>query len=113
MSDRREFIQKSAIGVAGLTVGSMAMSAKSYGRIIGANDRVKVAILGFSGRFESALGPAFQKSAKELNFEFASVCDLWSKRRTDGANWIKKNNGTTPLEARNTDELFDQKWMQS
>jgi predicted dehydrogenase len=109
MSDRREFIQKSAIGVAGLTVGSMAMSAKSYGRIIGANDRVKVAILGFSGRFESALGPAFQKSAKELNFEFASVCDLWSKRRQDGANWIKKNNGTTPLEARNTDELFDQK----
>ena len=58
MSDRREFIQKSAIGVAGLTVGSMAMSAKSYGRIIGANDRVKVAILGFSGRFESAFGNA-------------------------------------------------------
>ncbi len=109
MSDRREFIQKSALGAAGLTLGGMAMSAKSYGRIIGANDRVKVGILGFSNRFESALGPAFQKYAKEMNFEFASVCDLWSKRRNDGANWIKKNNATTPLQARNTDEFYNQK----
>src|SRR5665647_378238 len=109
MSNRREFIQKSAIGAAGLTLGGMAMSAKSYGRIIGANDRVKVGILGFSNRFESALGPAFQKYAKEMNFEFASVCDLWSKRRQDGLNWVKKNNETTPLEARNTDEFYNQK----
>jgi predicted dehydrogenase len=109
MSNRREFIQKSASGVAGLTIGTMAMSAKSYGRIIGANDSVKVGILGFSGRFESALGPAFQKFAKEMNFEFAAVCDLWNKRRQDGINWVKKNNGTTPLEARNTDEFYNQK----
>jgi len=60
MSNRREFIQKSALGTAGLTIGGIAMSAKSYGRIIGANDRVKVGILGFSGRFEGALGLAFQ-----------------------------------------------------
>jgi len=109
MSNRREFIQKSAIGAAGLTLGGMAMSAKSYGRIIGANDRVQVGILGFSNRFESALGPAFQKYAKEMNFEFASVCDLWNKRRNDGLNWVKKNNSTTPLEARNTYEFYNQK----
>ena len=109
MSDRREFIQKSAVGAAGLTIGGMAMSAKSYGRIIGANDRVKVGILGFSGRFESSLGPAFQKYAKEMNFEFAAVCDLWNKRRNDGINWVKKHNDTTPIETRNTDELYNLK----
>ena len=109
MSDRREFIQKSAIGVAGLSLSSMAMSAKSYGNIIGANDRIRVGILGFSGRFESALGPAFTKYAKEMNFEFASVCDLWNKRRNQGIEWVKRTNGNTPAEARNTDELFGQK----
>ena len=64
MSDRREFIQKSAIGAAGLTLGGMAMSAKSYGRIIGANDRVRVGILGFSNRFESAWDRPFKNMRK-------------------------------------------------
>ena len=76
MSNRREFIQKSAVGAAGLTIGGVGMSSKSYGRILGANDRVHVGILGFSGRFEGALGLAFQKYAREMNFEFASVCDI-------------------------------------
>jgi len=109
MSNRREFVQKSAIGAAGLTLGGVGMSSKSYGRIVGANDRVQVGILGFSGRFQGALGPAFQKYAKEMNFEFASVCDLWNKRREEGIEWVKKHNGTTPLEARNTDEFYTQK----
>ena len=46
MTTRREFIQKSALGAAGLTLG-----AKSYSRIMGANDRVRVGIVGFSDRF--------------------------------------------------------------
>ena len=92
MTNRRGFIQKSAAGAAGFTLGGMAMSAKSYGRIIGANDRVRVGILGFSGRFEGALGLAFQKYAKAMNFEFASVCDIWNKRRHEGIEWVKKHN---------------------
>jgi hypothetical protein len=39
MATRREFIQKSALGAAGLSLG-----AKSYSRIIGANDRVRVEV---------------------------------------------------------------------
>ena len=59
MATRREFIQQSALGVAGLTLG-----AKSYSRIIGANDRVRVGIVGFSDRFRSSLAPAFLSHAK-------------------------------------------------
>jgi len=48
MATRREFIQKSALGAAGVTLG-----AKSYSRILGANDRIRVGIVGFSDRFQS------------------------------------------------------------
>ena len=42
---RRDFIKKVTAGTAGIAVGSsaMGMSASSYGRIIGANDRINIA----------------------------------------------------------------------
>ena len=45
-SNRRDFIKKVTAGTAGIAVGSsaMGMSARSYGRIIGANDRINVGI---------------------------------------------------------------------
>ena len=35
---RREFIKKTVIGTAGITIGGMGFSAKSYASIMGAND---------------------------------------------------------------------------
>jgi len=43
---RREFIQKSAIGTAGIAIGGMGFSAKSYASIIGANERINLAVIG-------------------------------------------------------------------
>ena len=75
MAIRRESIQKSALGAAGLSLG-----AKSYSRILGANDRVRIGIVGFSDRFMSSLAPAFLSQAKEFNFEIVAVPDLWNRR---------------------------------
>ena len=84
-NSRRDFIKKSALGVAGITLGStMNMSAKSYANIIGSNDKVRVGILGFSNRFRGALGKSFLKYAKEMNFELFTVCDIWNSRRDEG-----------------------------
>ncbi len=51
-SNRRDFIKKVSVGAAGVAVGSsvMGMSAKSYRSIIGANDRLGVAIIGLGRR---------------------------------------------------------------
>lgn len=51
-NSRREFIKKAALSTAGLTIGGLAngMTAKSYAKIIGANDRIHVAILGLGRR---------------------------------------------------------------
>jgi hypothetical protein len=61
MTTRREFVQKAALGTAGLALGT-----ESYSRILGSNDRVRVGIVGFSDRFRSSLAPAFISQAKEL-----------------------------------------------
>jgi len=106
---RRAFIKNTAIGAAGITLAGMGMSAKSYASIPGANDKVKVAILGFSNRFKGSLGPAFLKYAKEMNFEFTTVCDIWSRRRDEGQAWYNKMTGGKIDIARNTDELWEQK----
>ena len=66
-NSRRKFIKQSAIFAAATYAGTMGMSAKSYGRIIGANDRVRVGVVGFSDRFKDTLLPCFLNHNKELN----------------------------------------------
>ncbi len=107
-SSRREFLKLSGAGVAGA-----ALSASSYARILGANDRVGVGIVGFSDRCRGALIPSFLKSAPELNFEFVALSDIWSRRRDEGAAYVNKLTGKQIALARNNDELYDNKNVQA
>lgn len=106
---RREFIRKSALSTAGITMGAMGFSASSYGRIIGANDKVNVGIVGFSNRCKGALIPAMLGHAKALNFEFTAVSDIWSRRRDEAVAYVKDKSGMKIQTARNNDELYDRK----
>lgn len=79
-SSRRNFIKKGIAGAVGIAVGSSAMeiSAKSYKRIIGANDRLNVAIAGLGRR----LGAYYEPIAKkEANVELVYLCDVMEKQR--------------------------------
>ncbi|MCK9639449.1 MAG: Gfo/Idh/MocA family oxidoreductase [Prolixibacteraceae bacterium] len=109
MSDRREFIKKSTLGATAVAASGLTFSAKSYGNIIGANEKVRVGVIGFSDRFRSALFPSFMDSAKKLNFEMVALSDLWSKRREDGKAFFQKNAGWDVALCRNNDELYERK----
>ncbi|MDE3250340.1 MAG: twin-arginine translocation signal domain-containing protein, partial [Bacteroidota bacterium] len=63
---RRDFIKKAAIGSAGFYLGAPAFSATSYRRILGANDRVRVGVVGFSDRHRGSHLPCFMNHYKEL-----------------------------------------------
>ena len=106
MENRREFIKKSTL--AGL---GMSFTAGSYARIIGANDRVRVGIIGFSDRFRQSLAPAFMDHAKANNFAFVGVSDLWNHRRDEAEQHLKGKgwNDSSFFKARNNDELLDRK----
>jgi predicted dehydrogenase len=102
---RRDFIKKSSMA----TLGALAFSAKSYANIIGANDRVRVGVVGFSDRFRSSLLPSFTNHYKELNFDIVAVSDLWKKRREEGQAYLKEKFGHDIKACINNDELYKTK----
>ncbi|MGD9928839.1 MAG: Gfo/Idh/MocA family oxidoreductase [Mangrovibacterium sp.] len=79
-SNRRDFLRKAAAGAAGITLGTSAlgMSAKSYSRIVGANDRLSVALMG-CGRRVGAFYLAIID--KKNNVDLAYICDVMKKQR--------------------------------
>ena len=113
-NSRREFIKKTTAGAAGIAISSRA---SSYARILGANDRVRVAFVGPGDRARDALIPSFLRLAGELNFEPVAVCDIWNKRRDEGADFVAQEAdklkvpiaGEQLAKARNTDELYSMK----
>ncbi|ETZ22440.1 Gfo/Idh/MocA family protein [Pedobacter sp. V48] len=109
LDSRRKFIKQSAIAAAGTYLGTMGLSAKSYGNIIGANDRVRVGVVGFSDRFRGSLLPSFLNHHKELNFDMVAVSDLWNYRRGLGVDHLKEKFGHNITACRNNDELYSLK----
>ena len=71
MVTRREFLDTLAIGAAGLAVTS---SAKSYGRILGSNDRVNFAILGLHIRGYDHLWALIAKNSDTAHVAYN--CDV-------------------------------------
>jgi len=106
---RREFIKKTAITSAGLYMGANAFGAKSYRNILGANDRVRVGVIGFSDRHRGSHIPCFMNHYKELNFDVVAVSDIWKKRREEGAATWKDKMGHEIVACRNNEELYDKK----
>src|SRR3989337_1780618 len=72
MTKRREFIQKGLLGTAGIAMGGMGFSAKSYASIIGANDRVNVAVIGIHGMGQNHI----QSYSRLKNVRVAALCDV-------------------------------------
>lgn len=103
---RRKFINNTAKATLGFYVGANAFSAKSYGRIIGANSRVRVGVVGFSDRHRNSHLPSFMNHYKELNFDVVAVSDIWKKRREEGVAVWKDKMQHDIIGCRNNDELY-------
>jgi predicted dehydrogenase len=103
---RRQFLKA---GSAALAATAVSWNAKSYAAIAGANDRVRVGVVGCGDRMKQSLIPAFLESAKEMNFEFVAISDLWNRRRDEGVGYIEKLSGAKVDAVRNNDELYARK----
>ena len=77
---RREFVKGTA-GLAGVIAAGYSPSLYA----VGANDRVRVACVGYSDRFRQSLLPCFKAHMKDLNFDMVAVADLWKKRLVENA----------------------------
>ena len=108
---RRDFLKNTSLTSAGILIGGMGMSSKSYGRIIGANDRVRIGVVGFSDRHRQSHIPSFMNHYKELNFDVVAVSDIWNKRRNEGVAAWKEKMGHDIVGCRNNEEMYGKKMV--
>ncbi len=96
-SNRRDFINKTLTGTAALSIGGIlpGFSAKSYSNIRGANDRIKVAVMGVNSRGK-ALAEQF---AKQRNCEVSYISDVDSRASDACINSVAKLQDTRPKAA--------------
>jgi predicted dehydrogenase len=104
---RRKFIGKTAAGIVGATVASSvsSMSAASYKRIIGANDRVNIGFLGCGAR-SSDHQNIVKASEKDKNVGVVAVCDIWKLNKEKAAANCKKLFGTDVRQFKYSEEML-------
>ena len=82
---RRGFLKTATAGSAAL-----ALSAASYSRVLGANDRVSIGLIGCGGRGVGAHMAGVHQHQDTQNFEITAVCDPWRLRREEAAAKTKE-----------------------
>jgi predicted dehydrogenase len=100
---RRVFFRKAGLG----TAAALSLSSFGRSRILGANDRIRVGIVGFSDRARSSLIPAFLNLAPGLNFEVAAVSDIWRLRREEAVAFLEEKTGRKIPAYRNNEEMYE------
>ena len=77
MTTRRDFIKKTVAGTAALSLGSIipGFGANSYQEILGANDKIRIGVIGVNSR-GNALAQGF---AKMKGCEVTYLCDVDSR----------------------------------
>ena len=90
MVTRREFLDTLAVGAAGLALGS---TAKSYGQIMGSNDRLNFAVIGLNSRAYAHLSAL---KANKTAARIAYVCDVESNILKKFAAATEKEMGEAP-----------------
>lgn len=100
MESRKDFLKKTALGAGGLALG---LSAKSYGNILGANDRIRVAFMGCGRRV-----PAYYESLSDkFNTELAYICDVKKSQRERVATDLKDQISYSPAMTDDIREVLD------
>jgi len=74
-NSRRQFLKTASAGAA------LSLTAASYARVLGANDRISIGIIGCGGRGYNAHMGGLHPHDKAMNFEVTAVCDPWRQRR--------------------------------
>ena len=90
MVTRREFLDTLAVGAAGLAIGS---TAKSYGQIMGANERLNFAVIGLNSRAYAHLSSLH---ANQAAARIAYVCDVETNIMAKFAAETEKQMGYAP-----------------
>jgi predicted dehydrogenase len=101
--DRRTFLSRTATVIAG--GAAFGGNALSYGRILGANDRISLGHIGIGSR-GGDLTEIVSRLKSKHNVEMTAVCDLWSVNREKARAANAKHYGRAPRAMQSPEELL-------
>lgn len=106
-NSRRNFVKKLAVSSAGLAVSGMAMglSPKSYRRIIGANERLNIAVMGTNSR-GGHLASVFH-NAKGTSLMY--ICDVDKRVLDKTVKKVHEQSGSMPKASNDIRKVLDDK----
>src|ERR1019366_5768794 len=102
-TDRRTFMKQAT--------GSMlaaGMDARSYARVIGANDRIRLAQLGCGARSHGHVHMV-QMASRQIPVETVAVCDIWSLARDRRAAQVKEVFHLAPQSYKYSEDMLAKK----
>ena len=90
--DRRDFLK--SVSAAGLAAGAArtalgARSERVRGRVIGANDRINIGVIGCGGRGHYVAAHFAEIGKQDNSCQIAAVCDVYQKRNRETAERLK------------------------
>ncbi len=102
---RRNFVKKTTLSSAGLALGGMAMglSPKSYKGIIGANDRLNVAVMGTNSR-GAHLARVFQNAS---GASVSYICDVDKRVLDETVKNVHEHSGSMPKASTDIRRVLD------
>lgn len=101
--DRRSFLGST---VAAGAAASSVVTAKSYGRILGANDRIHIGFVGCGAR-GAGHRRMVEMSIHDGNLGVTAVCDLWALNREKAAQDCKERFGAEVKQFKYLDEMLE------
>ncbi|HWR51987.1 MAG TPA: Gfo/Idh/MocA family oxidoreductase [Bryobacteraceae bacterium] len=98
-ASRREFL-----GASGAV--AVLSSARSYGRILGANDRIQIGQIGCGHRASGHRRMLELSSRNDPGFDLRSVCDIWTGNRDRAADHARQLFGARPKTYKYSEEML-------
>ncbi|MEO5600393.1 MAG: Gfo/Idh/MocA family oxidoreductase [Cyclobacteriaceae bacterium] len=108
MTKRREFIKKSIMGTAGIAIGGMGLSAKSYASIIGSNERINIAVIGIRGQGKTHID-RWCNLKTSRNIVLKTLCDTDEENFAPQAQTVLDKTGTKVVTQWDMRKVFDDK----
>ncbi|MDP3003796.1 MAG: Gfo/Idh/MocA family oxidoreductase [Bacteroidales bacterium] len=106
MTKRRDFIKKSVLGTAGIAIGGMGFSARSYNSVIGANERINFAVIGIGGRGGSHISSLCSLKDSH-NVRLITLCDTDEQFFAGRSKTVIDRTGDKPTTEWDMRKVFD------
>ncbi len=112
MTKRRDFIKTGLVGTAGIAIGGMGFSSKSYASIIGSNERLNVAVIGIRGQGGSHIENWCDlKDAR--NIRIKTLCDVDEQYFEKRVKYIEEKTGVKPTTVWDMRRVFEDKEIEA